>query len=239
VISSLADLVHPLPAATFIKPRAMTDDRPGNGSEPDAGPAQPRIFLPHVVLPDFLPAAGNRALLAHALGNEERFTPARIDGGVVNPALRQALAWRDFGPLKGVVEQAILARIPELFATLRIPAFPVDRLETEMVAHGDGAHFHMHMDVHTGKLGRYSDRRLSTVYYFHREPARFSGGYLRLHALGAMNGDAGVDVAPAQNSLVAFPSMAPHEVTKVHCPSGAFEDSRFAINCWVYRAPER
>jgi SM-20-related protein len=190
-----------------------------------------------MVMSDFLSPADNRALLAHALAHQERFTPARVIGDVVAPDLRQALMWRDFGPLKVVLEQAILARISEFFTTLRIPAFAVDRLETEMVAHGDGAHFHMHMDVHPGKLGRYSDRRLSTVYYFYREPAGFSGGFLRMHALGARRGDAGVNVAPTQNSLVAFPSITPHEVTKVHCASGAFEDSRFAINCWVYRAP--
>jgi predicted 2-oxoglutarate/Fe(II)-dependent dioxygenase YbiX len=214
----------------------MIDHRPGVSNE--ALPARPRVFLPHAVLPDFLPLADNRALLAHALRHRDRFTPARVVGGLVKPDLRQALAWCDFGPLKAVLEQAILARIPELFATLRIPVFAVDRLETEMVAHGDGAHFHMHMDVHPEKLGRYSDRRLSTVYYFHREPVGFSGGFLRMHALGALRGDAGVDVAPGQNHLVAFPSLAPHEVTRVRCPSGAFEDSRFAINCWVYRAPD-
>jgi len=214
----------------------MIEHRPAIGSDPDATLASPRIFLPHVALPDFLPLGDNQALLAHALSHQDRFTPARVIGGLVDPKFRQALVWRDFGPLKAVLEQAILARIPELFATLRIPLFAVDRLETEMVAHGDGAHFHMHMDVHPGKLGRYSDRRLSTVYYFHREPVGFSGGFLRVHALGAVRGDAGVDVPPTQNSLVAFPSLAPHEVTEVQCPSGAFADSRFAINCWVYRA---
>jgi len=215
----------------------MTDYPPSTRNEPDAAPARPRIFLPHAVVPDFLPSADNHALLAHALDHQDRFAPARLTGGVIDPDGRQAMTWRDFGPLKTVLEHAILARMPELFAALRMPAFAVDRLETEMVAHGDGAHFHMHMDVHPEKLGKYSDRRLSTVYYFHREPVGFSGGFLRMHALGAMRGDAGVDVAPAQNSLVAFPSMAPHEVTTVRCPSGAFADSRFAINCWVYRAP--
>jgi SM-20-related protein len=215
----------------------MIDHRPGVSNNPDAAPSHPRVFLPLAILSDFLPLADNRALLAHALRHQDRFTPARVIGDLVDSDLREALTWRDFGPLKAVLEQAILARIPEFFATLRIPAFAVERLETEMVAHGDGAHFHMHMDVHPGKLGRYSDRRLSTVYYFHREPVGFSGGILRMHALGAVRGDTGVDVPPTQNSLVAFPSIAPHEVTKVRCPSGAFADSRFAINCWVYRAP--
>jgi SM-20-related protein len=203
----------------------------------DAVATPPRIFLPHVVLPDFLAPVQHRALLDCALDNQDRFAPALLTGGLLDTGFRQARAWRDFGPLKALLEAALLPRLPALFATLRIPAFDVDRLETEMVAHGDGAHLKLHNDVHPGKLGKYSDRRLSTVYYFHRDPAGFSGGYLRMHALGAMRGDVGVDVAPVQNSLVAFPSLAPHEVMTVGCPSGAFEDSRFAINCWVYRAP--
>jgi len=36
--------------------------------------------------------------------------------------------------------------------------------------------------------------------------------------------------------LVAFPSWLRHEVLPVHVPSGAWRDSRFAINCWLHRA---
>jgi Rps23 Pro-64 3,4-dihydroxylase Tpa1-like proline 4-hydroxylase len=44
-----------------------------------------------------------------------------------------------------------------------------------------------------------------------------------------------VDIEPANDTLVFFPSWYPHEVLPVSCPSGRFEDSRFAINCWVHR----
>jgi Rps23 Pro-64 3,4-dihydroxylase Tpa1-like proline 4-hydroxylase len=80
---------------------------------------------------------------------------------------------------------------------------------------------------------------LSAVYYFHRMPKAFSGGCLRLHRIGARPGDIGMDVTPIDNSLVVFPSWAPHEVLPVRCLSGAFGDSRFAVNCWVYRARQR
>jgi Rps23 Pro-64 3,4-dihydroxylase Tpa1-like proline 4-hydroxylase len=60
---------------------------------------------------------------------------------------------------------------------------------------------------------------------------------LRLHRIGSRAGEeGGADIAPEPNSLVLFPSWAPHEVLLVRCPSGRFEDSRFAINCWIYRA---
>jgi Rps23 Pro-64 3,4-dihydroxylase Tpa1-like proline 4-hydroxylase len=44
-----------------------------------------------------------------------------------------------------------------------------------------------------------------------------------------------VDIEPTNDTLVFFPSWFPHEVLPVACPSGRFEDSRFAINCWVRR----
>jgi Rps23 Pro-64 3,4-dihydroxylase Tpa1-like proline 4-hydroxylase len=75
---------------------------------------------------------------------------------------------------------------------------------------------------------------LSGVYYFHRLPKPFSGGALRLHAIGDESRFA--DIEPACDTLVVFPAWAPHEVLPVRCPSGAFMDSRFSINCWAYRA---
>jgi asparagine synthetase B (glutamine-hydrolysing) len=45
----------------------------------------------------------------------------------------------------------------------------------------------------------------------------------------------GADIEPIHNSLLMFPSWAPHEVMPVNCPSQRFIDSRFAINCWVHR----
>jgi Rps23 Pro-64 3,4-dihydroxylase Tpa1-like proline 4-hydroxylase len=120
-------------------------------------------------------------------------------------------------------------------------------VELELAAHGDGAHFHAHLDIPNGKhrkpLGAEPgmDRILSAVYYFHREPKAFSGGDLRLFRFGAHPADGPVaeedrvDIAPLQNSLVAFPSWALHEVRPIQCPSQAFEDYRFAINCWYCR----
>jgi SM-20-related protein len=76
---------------------------------------------------------------------------------------------------------------------------------------------------------------LSGVYYFHAEPKAFTGGALRLYAIGGQ-GERYVDIEPTHNSLLMFPSWAPHEVMPVRCPSRRFVDSRFAINCWVHRA---
>ena len=71
---------------------------------------------------------------------------------------------------------------------------------------------------------------MSAVYYLSRAPQQFSGGQFRLHALV---GDAHKDIEAANNTLVVFPSFAPHEVLPISVPSGLPEDGRFSINCWV------
>jgi SM-20-related protein len=104
-----------------------------------------------------------------------------------------------------------------------------------VVAHGDGAFFTEHRDTVVEGQKVIIRRIISAVYYFHRLPKSFSGGVLRIYPLaGREKSDAFVDIEPVNDTLIFFPSRFPHEVLPVSCPSGQFEDSRFAINCWVY-----
>ena len=191
---------------------------------------------PWLVQRDVLAATQHDALLEWTLANAARFSPSALDQGLIDPAFRRSVSLRDLGPFTDLFDGYIRPRLPELIAQLRMTPFAPSRIELEVVAHNDGAHFALHGDLVTGRSNGLGDRMLSAVYYFHRTPKGFSGGCLRLHRIGAKPGDAGVDVTPERNSLVVFPSWAPHEVLPVRCPSGAFGDSRFAINCWVYRA---
>ena len=135
------------------------------------------------------------------------------------------------------LEARIAALVPEWIAGLRVTPFEISEIELELAAHNDGAHFALHADTYATHLKARGDRMLSAVYYFHAEPRAFDGGALRLHRIGARPGDPGAaDISPDQNSLVVFPSWGPHEVMRVSCPSRAFAGSRFAVNCWVYRA---
>jgi len=193
-------------------------------------------FLPHLRIVDFLDAGTHAALLAWTLANETRFVPAQLAGGVVNPDARRALVLRDLGQLAAVLDARLREAAPSWAAELRSTNFVTSEVELELVAHIDGAHFTLHSDTYLSGERARGDRMLSAVYYFHRKPKGFDGGALRLHRLGAAPGDAGLDIAPDDNSLVVFPSWGPHEVMPVSCASGAFADSRFAVNCWIYRA---
>jgi Rps23 Pro-64 3,4-dihydroxylase Tpa1-like proline 4-hydroxylase len=194
-------------------------------------------MMPYRVLRDFLAVEQHRELLDWTLANEARFRPAPLAGGVVDPAFRKASVMRDLGPMGPVLEARIAGLVPGWIAELRVTPFAISEIELELAAHNDGAHFALHADTYATHLKARGDRMLSGVYYFHAEPKGFEGGMLRLHRIGARAGDmSGADIPPEQNSLVVFPSWGPHEVLRVSCPSGAFAESRFAVNCWVYRA---
>ncbi|MEO6114099.1 MAG: 2OG-Fe(II) oxygenase [Sphingomicrobium sp.] len=198
---------------------------------------------------NFLDEAEHSVLLEWVLENRERFRPASvIDEGatVVDPKVRQALTLREFDGELGWLCERFSAVQQRLIDSLRLTVPPIESLEVELAAHGDGAHFAPHLDIPVGaareprggRPKRSDDRLISAVYYFYREPKPFTGGHLRLYPLGSEakepNDDAGsyIDVEPTQNTLVAFPSWATHEVREIRCPSGDFADYRFAVNCW-------
>ena len=203
---------------------------------------------PHAQLRDFLPASEHQALLDRVLRGSEDFAPARISlqgaADELKPEMRIALISRDLGPLRAMLEARMTAALAEVRERLGSGGPMPTSLELELAAHGDGAHFRPHTDTSLGSdrrpLGAApgEDRLISGVYYFHARPKGFTGGELRLHRFGfdPAGGEPEpggfVDFEPADNSFVVFPSWAPHEVRTVRCPSGRFEDYRFAVNCW-------
>ena len=203
---------------------------------------------PHVLLSGVLSPSERQELLAFAVANQAMFKPGEVyanpgeSGGRLDPDRRKVLKLREFGPLKPMLEQRLFDLLPQIMAGTGYRGSPPASLELELNAYGEGGHFNRHVDIplgpdrmqHCGDKGE--DRLLSAVYYFYSEPKGFTGGALRLFRFGANGGAVGPDdvvsYEPQQNSLVAFPSWAMHEVETVHCPTGRFADHRFALNCW-------
>lgn len=196
---------------------------------------------PHALHRAFLPAEEHGALLAWTLASERLFAPSLVDRRGYAPERRTSLslALRDHAAdLAKRLSTRLRAAVPALAESAGMRPFePSGGLELDLVAYGDGARFHRHRDILRAGEQAESDRVLSAVYYFFREPKAFSGGALRLYRFGV--GDPGPGdyalVEPEQNALVAFPAFAEHEVMSVRCPSGRFEDYRFALNCWFHR----
>ena len=195
----------------------------------------------HVTLPGLLPAEERAALLAWALANEGVLIPSHTARGL-DPTVRQSLStppgiqprW------KVAMVERVRGLLPELCDALGMPRFELLTIDSQLVAYRDGGFVAAHTDTATGATRQAGDRVLSAVYHFFREPKGFTGGELRLMPPLPPPPDAPkeLDLSPQQNTLVAFTAWAPHEVLPVRCPSGRFEDSRFAINFWVRRAPQ-
>jgi Rps23 Pro-64 3,4-dihydroxylase Tpa1-like proline 4-hydroxylase len=178
-------------------------------------------------------------LLDYAQSRRENFFVSGVGYGEnkrVDLAMRRSSKLKDLGDLKDELRQRARAAVPAMCDQLGTPPFEPSEFELELVAHGDGAFYTRHRDTNIRQSGLVNRRVISAVYYFHRNPKSFSGGALRIYSFEVTE-DRGtfVDIEPANDTLVFFPSWFPHEVLPVVCPSGRFEDSRFAINCWVHR----
>jgi predicted 2-oxoglutarate/Fe(II)-dependent dioxygenase YbiX len=205
---------------------------------------------PNFVRDNFLDPAEHAALLDWVLANRERFETAEVTDGNdqrVNEAVRVALRLPDLGPLEATLSARLLEALPAIVAAIGARLPPLPSLDLELTAYGHGAFYAPHTDIAIGPGRRPigpqpgEDRLLSAVYYFHYQPKRFEGGALRLFRIGVRPEEAGagdrIDIAPDDNRLVAFPAWAAHAVRPVACPSGRFEDFRFALNCWYVVTP--
>jgi Rps23 Pro-64 3,4-dihydroxylase Tpa1-like proline 4-hydroxylase len=196
---------------------------------------------------NFLPQDQHRELLDWVISDRAQFRPAKVSShGRIDPQKRIALTSRKLGKFEDALRSRMLGVLPELMANTGSGGSPPTFLELELAAHGDRAHFAPHIDTFVGTDRRQADERgtqdrvLSGVLYFHAEPKGFSGGQLRLYSFGPIPHDGEeartfLDLEPEQNTLIAFPSWAPHAVRPVSCPSGLFGDYRFAVNCWFCR----
>lgn len=189
----------------------------------------------HAVSDGVLSDDEHAELLAFTLGHAADFTPSTLGRIGIDPTIRasRALPGRVFEPWRQRIEARFAELVPALSAQIGLPPFQVRRFESQLVRHNDGDFYRAHVDTRMGVHDETDRRLLSMVYYFHAEPRASTGGALRLFAPGPA---VFADIAPEQNRLVAFPSWVRHEVRPVRCPTGRFEHSRFAINCWARAA---
>jgi Rps23 Pro-64 3,4-dihydroxylase Tpa1-like proline 4-hydroxylase len=181
-------------------------------------------------------------LLEYVVSQEESFRPATVVVGpagtsaAVNEPIRRAKTLDDLGPHRKRFEEKLREVLSHVLTRLKITPFPLGQVELQVTASSDGDYFRMHRDG-----GNDSTRELSFVYYFHREPRRFSGGELRLFDAKLIDGkyvptDQSQTLSPRQDVIVFFPSHDEHEVLPVRVPTKAFADGRFTVNGWIHRA---
>jgi hypothetical protein len=179
-------------------------------------------------------------VLEYVLSKERDFQVATVvpTGGsdpTVNETVRRAKVLNGLGQLENKVVERLKKELQPALQKLDHKGFPVGRIELQVTASNDGDYFRLHQDT-----GPNDTREISFVYFFHREPRRFSGGELRIYETRLIDGhltpaDHSHTLSPRQDTLVFFPSHNEHEVLPVRVPSRAFADSRFTVNGWIHR----
>ncbi|MFC7359477.1 cupin-like domain-containing protein [Nocardioides astragali] len=179
---------------------------------------------------DLLGREASAEIYERAVALRSAFEQSRVARRGVDPRTRVSrVVYADrLGDLAGGLEAAIRDRIDEAVAGLGITPFETAWFEVQLTSHNDGDFFRNHTDNASPET---AGRTLTFVYYFHAEPARFSGGEL---VFTGADGDE-VCVTPSNDTLILFDPRTSHEVRRISCPSGRFEDGRFALTGWLHR----
>jgi Rps23 Pro-64 3,4-dihydroxylase Tpa1-like proline 4-hydroxylase len=195
-----------------------------------------------VVLEEFLAPADLDALMQYTLRREADFEISEVIApgatkGVIDYESRRSRVLMDLGQHEVVIVNRIKDSWPLILQKLDHDSFVASKVEAQITASNDGDFFCCHSDNGQEVSAR---RELTFVYFFHREPKRFSGGELRIYDSRLEEGAYAATencrvIVPQQNQIVFFASPLAHEITPVKCPSKAFADSRFTVNGWFHR----
>jgi SM-20-related protein len=202
--------------------------------------APPIVGAQCVVLDEFLAPQELDELVHYALEHEAEFQSSAVvspngDPGVIDYNHRRSRVLMDLGKHEQVILERIRCVLPKVLDQIGIEEFPVTDVEAQITASNDGDFFGAHSDDSEETI---ASRRVTFVYFFHREPRQFEGGELRLHdSPGSerhLTTGSYQTIMPQQNQIVFFPCSRLHEITQVECPSRAFADSRFTLNGWLH-----
>lgn len=195
-----------------------------------------------VVLDEFLAPQELEELMSFALQHENHFETSEVispsgEPGLVDYEHRRSRVLMDLGRHEELILARIRSVLPQVLEQLGMEEFPITRVEAQITASNDGDFFRAHADDSDASI---ASRRLTFVYFFHREPKQFDGGELRLHdarnaADRPTEGGTYQSISPRQNQIVFFPCSVLHEIMPVKCESEAFADSRFTLNGWLHR----
>jgi len=202
--------------------------------------APPIVKAQCVVLDEFLAPQELDELVNYALEHEAEFQSSAVvspsgDPGVIDYDHRRSRVLMDLGKHEQIILERIRCVLPQVLDLIGIEEFPVTDVEAQITASNDGDFFGAHCDDAQETI---ASRRLTFVYFFHREPRQFEGGELRLHdSRGSerhLSTGSYHTIVPQQNQIVFFPCSRLHEITPVECLSQAFVDSRFTLNGWLH-----
>jgi Rps23 Pro-64 3,4-dihydroxylase Tpa1-like proline 4-hydroxylase len=195
-------------------------------------------MAPLVLFDEFLVTEELCGLLKYTLDNARRFRTSEVvkyDGGRTRDgAYRRSRVLFELGPYHALFVRRLLTFLPYVLQKVPAQLSRVAEVEIQLTATNHSEYFRMHTDNDERDLRR---RKLTFVYFFHREPRRFWGGELQILGTAAGQDASLLDglpqlIYPLQNQVVFFPSGYSHQILPVMCPSRRFPDSRFTVNGW-------
>lgn len=198
-------------------------------------PADPSFMSPAPVwvIDGYLSADEHAALLEFALTHDQALEPSTVGGIIPRSNWRRSQVDSNLHKSGVAVMPRLRQAAAEAVVRLSLEPFAVESEEFQFTAHNSGDFYKPHCDWGPGGA---EHRRLTFVYYLHRQPRGFAGGGLRLYDSmeegNAFSERGYTRVDPADNRLVLFPSYVWHEVESVNCASGLYADGRFTVNGW-------
>jgi Rps23 Pro-64 3,4-dihydroxylase Tpa1-like proline 4-hydroxylase len=206
--------------------------------------ARIEIVPPHALVRDFLTDAEQAEVLAFTLAHADAFQGSGVHEEPYQGASPTGERIRRSRVIEGPANAAMAALmmpklkdlIPALWPRLGLKPFPLASMECQITAHGDGDFFAVHTD---NGMPEIAHRRISYVYYFHREPKAFTGGHLKLYHTAFADGRSGcgavaADIDPPRGGLMVFPTHVYHEVTPIRSTATALTDQRLTLNGWLF-----
>jgi len=139
-------------------------------------------------------------------------------------------------PISGWFRKRVASSLKHLWERIGVEPFSIGTHELQLTIHRRGDFFRLHRDSGPEKTPT-GNRRVTFVYYFHRQPKQFSGGDLLLYdtdlerhkSLGKYT-----RIEPRNNSILFFPSPCFHRVMPVDLKSEEVEDGRLTLNGWIH-----
>ncbi len=201
-----------------------------------------------LIFEDFLPKETNKAILEEAISLKDMFKAATIGQGKTDLEYRDNLVLYYDGIFKSKREFSVLLKaFKEKFADIGFREIlasspsPIRDFwytnfhETQVSRYGNsrGQHYKYHIDNMGSKK-----RHITMVYYFFKEPKKFSGGEIFLSASPQSRGEIvdkshkEIKIIPKNNMCIVFSSYTPHRVLETKSPE-KFEDGRFSANVWI------
>ncbi len=189
-----------------------------------------------LVLKNFLPADLNRRLMEYAAAQEKNFVPSTVTTNEAD--YRNSRVLYKPSEFSRLFRDILTSNFSKVISSLDIEQLSLGEIEVQITSHGDGGYYKVHRDSSAPQI---ASRVISFVYYFYREPRKFTGGEFRIYDGTVSDGayrrsERFTDLVPENNSIIFFPSSRYHEVLPVLAPSELFADGRFTVNGWLRRA---